>query len=202
MYLNFHNQKILEKQIEELKPVAGVCIFIDICGSTEIKNETLKHWIVLIGNTIRMCSSTFILFHNNVVKLIGDEIMIFIPDEQITSANENYATVLDLLISCLSLNSPEIENITLKLKATIHYCTNAYNISFISEADDYYGNDIDLTARLMKLKASKKKIVLSETFYQLVNAIDSSILTNTTDKLEFQFEGINGSTAYREMTIE
>ena len=201
MYLNFDNSELLKTQIEELTPTKGVCIFIDICGSTAIKNEDLKKWIILIGNTIRICSGVSPLFRDNVLKLIGDEIMIFISDEKINEANENYATVLDFLKNCLSSNPPVIENITLRTKAAIHYCTDTFNISYSHIADDYYGNDIDLTARLMK-KTEEKKIVLSETFYQLVNSVDPSFLDNTSDKFEEQFKGINGKTGYRIMTVD
>lgn len=201
MDLNFCNPNSLKTQIEKLTPTKGVCIFIDICGSTEIKNEDLKKWIILIGNTIRICIGNSRLFNNNVVKLIGDEIMIFISDEMIDNENENYATVLDLLKNCLSSNSQEIDNITLRTKAAIHYCTDTFNISFRPNVDDYYGIDIDLTARLMK-KAEKQKIVLSEKFYQLVYTIDSTFLDNTSDKFEEQFKGINGKTGYRIMTVQ
>lgn len=200
MYLNFDNQELLKNQIEALRPSKGVCIFIDICGSTAIKSEDLKKWIILIGNTIRICSGISPLFRDNVLKLIGDEIMIFIPDDKITQANENYATVLDFLRCCVSENPPVIENITLKTKAAIHYCTDAYNISYSSTADDYYGNGIDLTARLMK-KSDERKIVISEAFYDLVNRIDSSFLEGTSEKLQEQFKGINGETDYRIMTV-
>ncbi|MVN23490.1 nucleotidyl cyclase domain-containing protein [Mucilaginibacter arboris] len=200
MYLNFDNPQLLKEQIEGLTPTKGVCIFIDICGSTAIKSEDLKKWIILIGNTIRICSGTSTLFRDNILKLIGDEIMIFIPDDKIIQANENYATVLDILKNCVSINPPTIENITLKTKAAIHYCTDTYNISYSSIVDDYYGNGIDLTARLMK-KSDERKIVISETFYNMVNQIEPSFLSGTSDISQEQFKGIIGKTDYRVMTV-
>ncbi len=200
MYLDFDNRTKIKEQIEGLQPTKGVCIFIDICDSTAIKREDLKKWILLIGNTIRLCSGISSLFKDNILKLIGDEIMIFIPDDKIKTAKENYATVFDFLKTCLSSNGPRIDNITLKTKAAIHYCADTYNISFSDKADDYYGNDIDLTARLMK-KSEECKIVLSEQFYQLVHSIDTSFLANTSDKIEEEFKGIKGKVGYRIMTI-
>ena len=49
MNLNFDNPGILKTQIETLQPTPGICIFIDICGSTAIKQQELKkmdtlHW--------------------------------------------------------------------------------------------------------------------------------------------------------------
>lgn len=201
MYLDFDNPQQLKRQIEELVPTNGICIFIDICGSTAIKRKSLKDWIILIGNSIRICAGVSDLFHNNVLKLIGDEIMIFIPDDKIKKENENYATVLSFLKTCVSPNGNVVDKITLRTKAAIHYCSDTYNISYNKNADDYYGNDIDLTARLMK-KSDENKIVISETFYQMVNKIDSSFLTNTSDKLEEAFKGLEGKTEYRIMTVE
>ncbi len=194
MKLNFENPQELKNQILELKPKEGICIFIDICGSTAIKKKELKEWILLIGNTIYMCSGVSQLFRKNVIKLIGDEIMIYIPNNKIIEANENFATVLELLKTCISSN-PIYKNITLPLKAAIHYCTDSYNITY-NDNNDYYGNDIDLTARLMK-KTYENKIVMSETFYQIVNSIESSFLKNSTDKIEDEFKGIDKKVGFR-----
>lgn len=201
MYLDFDDSTNLKHQIKGLQPTNGVCIFIDICGSTAVKRKDLKEWILLIGNTIRLCSGSSNLFKDNVLKLIGDEIMIFISDDKIKTANENHATVLDFLKICISSNGPTINNLTLRTKASIHYCSDTYNISFSKNADDYYGNDIDLTARLMKL-SKKNKIVISETYYQKVNSIDPSFLTNTTKKPPVKLKGITGKTGYRIMKIK
>ena len=96
MYLNFDNPAQLKNQIEVLQPTTGICIFIDICGSTAIKRNRLKEWFLLIGNTIRFCAGISPLFRINVIKLIGDEIMIFIPDDKMETSNENYASILGL----------------------------------------------------------------------------------------------------------
>jgi class 3 adenylate cyclase len=199
MKLNFDNPQELKKQINDLQPATGVCIFIDICGSTAIKKINVKEWILLIGNTIIPPLSISPLFKENVLKLIGDEIMIFIPDDEITGANESYATVLDLLKACISKNPPNIQDISLRLKAAIHYCVNSYNISY-NENNDYYGIDIDLTARLMK-KAEENKIVLSETFFQKVNYIEPSFLSECTKRRWGKFKGI-GNRFFRLLTAD
>jgi class 3 adenylate cyclase len=126
--------------------------------------------------------------------------MILITDEKIKAANENYASVLDSLKNCISTNGTVIDEITLRTKAAIHYCEDIYNISFRKNTDDYYGNGIDLTARLMK-KSEQSKIVLSETFYQLVKGVDASFLNDTSDILEDEFIGFAGKTQYRIMKI-
>jgi len=202
MKLDFNNEEKLMQQIEGLQPTSGVCIFIDICGSTKVKQKALKEWILLIGNTLRLLSGISQLFSDNVLKLIGDEIMIFIPDDKMLAANENYATVLDFLKNCISSFGDDIDNLTLRTKASIHYCSDTFHISFCNEADDYYGNDIDLIAKLMKKFSKKNKIVISETYYKKVNSIDSSFLTNTGDNQEIKLDGITGKTGYRMMRIK
>ena len=88
MYLNFNDHKQLQKDIENLVPVKGVCIFIDICKSTAEKQKSLKEWVIFIGNMLNLCSGTSLLFAQNIIKLIGDDIMIYIPNEKISAANE------------------------------------------------------------------------------------------------------------------
>ncbi len=201
MYLNFDNPAQLKNQIEVLQPTTGICIFIDICGSTAIKRNRLKEWFLLIGNTIRFCAGISPLFRINVIKLIGDEIMIFIPDDKMETSNENYASILGLLKVCISPNEFVVDGISMNTKAAVHYCTDTYNISYIDKNDDYYGNDIDLTARLM-LKSDKNKIVLSEAYYQKVKSIDPAFLSNTTEKNDCQFKGIEGKSEYRILSME
>lgn len=201
MFLNFENPVALKEQIEAVQPTKGVCIFIDICGSTAIKKEGLKRWLILIGNTLRICANVSPLFKDNIVKLIGDEIMIFIPEDRIVDVNENYATILDFLKTCISSNGEIIDNLTLRTKAVIHYCSNTYNITYAENAEDYYGLDIDLTARLMK-KSDESQIVISEVFYQLVKDFDATFLENISEMEEGEFKGIDGKVAYRIMKVK
>ncbi len=198
--LNFDNPEILEAQIENLQPSPGTCIFIDICGSTAIKQQELKRWILYIGNTIRLCFGISHLFRDCVLKLIGDAIMIYIPDTKKNEEDENYATILNMLKNCISSTGTTINQITLRTKAAIHYCTDPYNITY-NAANDYYGNDIDLTARLMK-KSEENKIVISERYYQKVFAEKPEFLENTSAKLEENFKGLTELVGYRIMTVQ
>lgn len=200
MILNFDNPEILKSQIENLQPSPGTCIFIDICGSTAIKQQELKKWILYIGNTIRLCFGISHLFRDCVLKLIGDAIMIYIPDTKKNEEDENYATILDILKNCISSTGATIDQITLRTKAAIHYCIDSYNITY-NTANDYYGNDIDLTARLMK-KSEENKIVISERYYQKVSAEASEFLKNSSVKLKENFKGISEPVEYRIMTVQ
>ncbi len=200
IFLNFDNPEILKTQIENLQPSPGTCIFIDICGSTAIKQQELKRWILYIGNTIKLCFGISHLFRDCVLKLIGDAIMIYIPDTKKDEEDENYTTILDMLKNCISSTGTTIDPITLKTKAAVHYCTDPYNITY-NAANDYYGNDIDLTVRLME-KSKENEIVISERYYQKVAAEESEFLKNTSDKLEENLKGISEPVAYRIMTVQ
>jgi hypothetical protein len=92
----------------------------------------------------------------------------------------------------------------LDCKVSIHYCTEVYNITFFEGANDYYGSDIDLTARLMT-KCIENRIILSEKF--LIKAkndlislglpVDSGCLGKASDKFLENFKGVPVSTEYR-----
>ena len=162
--------KELEKALRELETCPGTCFFIDIHQSTAMKYKVpVTEWARQLNNTF-----SFISFLNdfpeNIVKGIGDEIMLFIPDD-VLKAKSSYTTyyaVLEEVYSTLfNIRNYPRHDIFLKCKVAIHYCTRVYNISFFKGANDYYGIDIDLTARLMS-KSKENRIVLSETFYQKV----------------------------------
>ena len=201
MILNFDNPKILKAQIENLQPSPGTCIFIDICGSTIIKQQELKRWILYIGNTLRLCFGISHLFRDCVLKLIGDAIMIYIPDTKKNKEDETYTTILDMLKNCISSNGTTIDPITLRTKAAIHYCTDPYNITYNASSNDYYDYDIDITARLMK-KSEENKIVVSERYYQKVFAEEPDFLKNTSLKFVENFKGITEPVGYRIMPAQ
>jgi class 3 adenylate cyclase len=200
IFLNFDNPEILKAQIENLQPSPGTCIFIDICGSTAIKQQELKRWIFYIDNTIKLCFGISHLFRDCVLKLIGDAIMIYIPDTKKDEEDENYNTILDMLINCISSTGTTIDPITLKTKAAVHYCTDPYNITY-NAANDYYSNDIDLTARLME-KSKENEIVISERYYQKVFTEEPEFFKNTSDKLQENLKGISELVEYRIMTVQ
>jgi hypothetical protein len=105
-----------------------------------------------------------------VVKGIGDEVMLFIPDRElvIRPANNNYFALLeDIYASLYIIRYHPNPDMFLNCKVSIHYCTEVYNITFFEGANDYYGSDIDLTARLMT-KSIESRIVVSERFYAKV----------------------------------
>ena len=77
----------------------GTCLFIDIVNSTSIKYQTdVADWGQKINNTF-IFLSLLNEFPNNVAKGIGDEIMLYIPDEELKSKTgyNNYFRLLSEL---------------------------------------------------------------------------------------------------------
>lgn len=164
-----------------------------MCNSTELKQNSLQKWVLMIANTLNLVGKTSLLFKNHIVKLIGDEIMFYIPDSNL--GEENHATLFGEVKYALANFNNNIDDITLRLKAAIHYChKDVYNITFIKGCNDYYGIDIDLTSRLME-KAVEKRIVLSNEFYKKVEG--STIMNGVSRVYIEDFKGISGSTKFR-----
>lgn len=197
----------LISQLDGIPQCPGICFFMDINKSTDIKYQGgLRDWGRKLNNTFN-----YLIYSNhferNVVKGIGDEIMLYIPDFALKqkSANNNYFAVLEDIYAALFLirNHPD-PDIFLNCKVAIHYCTEVYNISFFEGANDYYGSDIDLTARLMS-KSTENRIVLSERYYEKVLSDlaafslphNSGCLSQISEKMLESFRGVPTSTGYR-----
>jgi hypothetical protein len=204
-----------EDMIRDLKGIPkcpGTCCFMDINKSTDMKySGGLPDWGRKLNNTFN-----FILysnhFENNVVKGIGDEVMLFIPDDELFGkpANNNYFSLLeDIYSSLFNIKNHPGKEIFLDCKVSIHYCIEVYNITFFEGKNDYYGSDIDLTARLMT-KCIDNRIVMSERFLIKVKndlvslglPTDSGCLEGISDKFLENFKGVPVSTEYRFIDVE
>ena len=194
------NSKELEKVLEELPKCPGVCIFIDIVNSTKIKYSVdIKEWGKKLNNTFNFIS--FLNdFPDNVVKGIGDEIMLYIPDKDLkakSSYNDYYSLLEEIYATFDNIKNFPIDNLFLNCKAAIHYCTDVYNITYFEEANDYYGKDIDLSARFMS-KSKANRIVISEKFYEKIledvraqkNPEKHGCLKHISEKFIEDFKGI------------
>jgi class 3 adenylate cyclase len=201
------NSGEIEKELEKIPKCPGTCFFIDVINSTDIKYKSeLKDWGKRLNNTFN-----FISFLNdlpdNVVKGIGDELMLYIPDEDLfnkTSYNSYFGLIEEIYATIDNLMNYPIENTFLECKVAIHYCTEVYNISFFENANDYYGMDIDLTARLMG-KARANRIVMSEKFFTKVKndmidgniRIENTSLASVSSVYMEDFKGVPWPTEYR-----
>jgi class 3 adenylate cyclase len=154
----------------EIPPCPGTCFFIDISRSTHIKyTSPVTTWGRQLNNTFNFIS-LLNDFPDNIVKGIGDELMLYIPDEILkgkTSVNSYFALLEEIYATLFNLKNHPATDLFLNCKVAIHYCTDAYNITFLKNVNDYYGSDIDLTARLMG-KSVENRIVVSEVFYEKV----------------------------------
>jgi class 3 adenylate cyclase len=203
--------KELAHDLKELQTCPGTCFFIDLNQSTAMKYKLpFTEWARQLNNTF-----SFISFLNdfpdNIVKGIGDEIMLFIPDD-VLKAKSSYTTyyaILEEVYSTLfNIRNYPRHDIFLKCKVAIHYCTDVYNITFFKGANDYYGIDIDLTARLMS-KSKENRIVLSERFYTKVMEDvhrmgippDSGCLAGISGKFHEQFHGVPVNTEFRVIDV-
>ncbi len=212
-YIHFRdpNSKEIEKKLAGIPKCPGTRFFIDVINSTDIKYKTdFSDWGKQLNNTFNFIS--FLNdFPDNVVKGIGDELMLYIPDEDLFSktAYNNYFALLEEIYATIDnlVNYP-VPNTFLNCKVSIHYCTEVYNISYFEHANDYYGIDIDLTARLMS-KAKANRIVMSEKFFTKVKndlvdknlRIENTSLANISPVYMEDFKGVPYPTEYRFLDI-
>ncbi|MCK4678851.1 MAG: hypothetical protein KAT48_12025 [Bacteroidales bacterium] len=201
----------MDKKLKDLSRCPGTCFFIDIINSTDIKYKTnVSEWGRKLNNTFNFIS--FLNdFPDNVVKGIGDELMIYIPDEDLkakTTYNNYFALLNEIFATLDNIKNYPLEDVFLQCKVSIHYCTEVYNISFFKGVNDYYGQDIDLTARLMS-KSKKSRIVLSEKFFTKVkNDVDNlglrleeTDLKNISQKYIEDFKGVPYPTEFRVLDV-
>jgi class 3 adenylate cyclase len=164
------NSPEIDQQISALEKVPGVCIFIDLINSTADKYKDEKNtWIKKTNNTFNFIS-VINHFPGYVVKGIGDEMMLYLPDHELVNNNafNNYLLLLSEIHATMdTLIHHPLQNMFYECKVGIHYCTEVYNITFFEGVNDYYGKDIDNSARLMN-KARGHRIVMSEAYYQKV----------------------------------
>ena len=105
-------------------------------------------------------------------------------------------------------NHPD-PDLYLSCKVAIHYCTEVHNITFFEGANDYYGSDIDLTARLMS-KSIENRIVVSEKFYvkvvnDLINMglpMETGCLSRISERFIENFRGVPVSTTFRVIDVQ
>lgn len=166
----------LIEELNKLTPISGICISIDICHSTEMKDAekrglTRNDWILMFQNSFNLVDHVaredgeFIEWQ--FIKSIGDEFMYFCP---FNSSNRELPTSITftklkkIIEISLIENPDEIEKIRKtrkdkypQHKITVCYCKNeAYKMTFtryfledyVIYPRDYYGLDIDKTFRI------------------------------------------------------
>lgn len=213
-YIHYKDPKSGEmiRELESIPRCPGTCFFMDINRSTDMKYlGGLPDWGRKLNNTFNNLLYAN-HFQHNIVKGIGDEMMLFITDEELFSKpsnNTHFALLEDIYASLYLIRHHPDPDLFLNCKVAIHYCTEVHNITFFEGANDYYGSDIDLTARLMT-KSIENRIVLSEKFYikvknDLINLglpMETGCLEWVSDRFIENFKGVPTSTEFRVIDIQ
>ncbi len=205
------NSAEMEKALRSLPKCPGTCIFIDIVSSTRVKYESdITQWGRRLNNTFNFIS--FLNdFPDNIIKGIGDELMLYIPDEVLsikTTISDHYSLLEEIYSTIHNLQRFPVKDLFYHCQVSIHYCTEAYNVTFLEGFNDYYGRDIDLTARLMQ-KAHSDRLVFSEAFYKKVIGIlkqqgiakKDTCLNHVSVKMVEEFKGIPKPVPYRYIDV-
>jgi class 3 adenylate cyclase len=205
------NSEEMARELEKIPFCPGICFFMDINRSTDMKYQGgLKDWGRKLNNTFNNLLYAN-HFQKHMVKGIGDEMMLFIPDDELKKKSSNntcFALLEDIYAALFLIKNHPDPDLYLGCKVAIHYCKEVHNITFFEGADDYYGSDIDLTARLMS-KSVENRIVISEKFYvkvvnDLVNMglpMNTGCLAQVSERFIENFRGVPVSTAFRVIDV-
>lgn len=189
-----HTKEQVKAALAGLDVVNGTCIFIDLCGSTALKKEhNLEYWIMMIKSSFEQGYP--LPGMDKPLKIIGDELMYFIPDSDIEDG-ENHASLFNIVKGFVEPFRNILADSTLRLKAAMHYCTDVYPITFFKDAKevpipDFYGTGIDLTARLMQ-KTGENRVVISKEFYNIIQEYTDVIDDLKGPFIERNFRGFEG----------
>jgi hypothetical protein len=137
--------------------------------------------------------------------------MIFIPDDILKKGTTltNYYSILSELYSTIyNIKNSPLKDDFYNCKMAIHYCQEVYNISFLEGHNDYYGIDIDLSARLMS-QAMSNSIVISDAYFQKVKSdiggfdtgYSKELFDSISNALTKRFKGVPHATYYRILNI-
>ncbi len=212
-FINFTelNSPDVREKLRSIPKCPGTCFFIDVVNSTGIKhNSSIEYWGRILNNTFNFISILKDL-SSNIIKGIGDEIMVYIPDKEMVKHslyNDYFSILWDLFYTIENLKNIPLKDDFLTCKAGIHYCTDVYNITFLKDVNDYYGTDIDLTARLMS-KTKANRIVVSEVFYKKIRkeyentykGFHDKVFNKISEKYIEDFKGFPDSTVFRVIDV-
>lgn len=159
--------------LENLRKTPGYCVFIDICDSTQLKDLEIHEWVIRIKNTFSWVGS-FSPF--GILKGIGDELMFYISEEKLIWLEKNKPVSYYSPLQMLQTLHEFVKNEECQepVKIAICYCEDVYHITFIEDTDDYYGKDIDLTARLAG-DSKENSIIMNKRFFEIVKSEYDSI---------------------------
>ena len=123
------------------------------------------HWIALIHNTFSNVTTFLDSFAP--LKGIGDELMYYIEEADLTASGYSPMQIFDALYQIAN----ETEQDYPKTKIVAAYCSSVFPMTFIPGARDYYGIDIDRAARLkgdMTPAVREGEVLIDEGFYNRI----------------------------------
>jgi len=194
----------LKQKIDKMKPTPGYCIFIDIVGSTAMKQESMYTWIAKIYNTFQDTDSFFRKYQP--LKSIGDELMYFIEEDDLINDRESVFLLYDRLFGIAANYKPDYP----ETKICAAYCENVLPLTFLKDTKDYYGIDIDRAARLKGVDPPLKprEILIDHGMFSRINRLKSSsgpslnALDNNRSEGFFSAKGIQGDIKYYRINAE
>lgn len=137
----FDNPNLKEK-VATLEPTPGHCIFSDIVESTAMKHSGIHDWVAKIYNCFADADSFFRKFKP--LKSIGDELMHFIEEADLTEKCESALYLYDSLFQIAGNTKKSYH----KAKICAAFYSSVHPLTFLKGTKDYYGIDIDRAARL------------------------------------------------------
>jgi hypothetical protein len=162
------NNPNLMAEVDTLVPVPGYCIFIDIVGSTLMKQRGIREWTGLIHNGFANARTFLDAFRP--LKGIGDELMYYIEEADLVSSGYSAMQVFDGLYQIANESNTSFP----ATKIVAAYCTSVYAMTFLPGAHDYYGIDIDRAARLkggcISPSIREKEVIIDDQMYDRVRA--------------------------------
>ena len=161
----------LKQKLADLRTTPGYCIFIDIVGSTAMKQSGIHNWVAKIYNCFADADSFFAKFKP--LKSIGDELMYFIEETDLIESGESALFLYDSLFQIAANTSKDYP----ETKICAAFCCNVYPLTFLEGTKDYYGIDIDRAARLKgnEVNISSRQVVIDASMHARVIQAASSI---------------------------
>jgi class 3 adenylate cyclase len=153
LLINPHDPDLRIK-VDSMKKTPGICIFIDITGSTQMKAAGLKQWIARIHNCFAN-SEANLSPQFRPIKSIGDSLMYYIEESDLIKSGYTALQIYDGLWQIAMETGADYPEV----KIGAAWCEDVYPITFLPESRDYYGIDIDLTARIQAVANSKEVVI-------------------------------------------
>jgi len=128
-----------------------------------MKKQGIRQWVALIYNCF--ANARLFLDPYSPVKGIGDSLMYYF---ELSDLRHSGYTPLQIFHGLWNIATEDDSRFP-SVKIGAARCEQAYALTFLRGSQDYYGIDIDMTARLQGL-AKQREVVIEERFYKDIAA--------------------------------